>query len=467
MGKEVKIGLAVIAVLLSVFAAVLYTRLSGGDTTVTAAAKDPMDEKDKKDKDDKRKDNKKNHKKSLSSGPSPAEVAAKHRSDRSSSSSKRRPFESEADDSRYPDIGRDDVSAGQDDGIGSPYRRSNDRYGNRDRVGYGKADDSPTDDTDDTSGVATLDDSAMTVDDAGNDPENGAVGENAAYGDAEKTVEGVPELKRFDRAMGSSGHDNRGKHARLSDTDELVSTEPPSELGPADIEAPLSPDEDDKSVVETVGGNRFSRGQRDGSDKRPFSTASRRDAAPMESADDGDVSDAEDTLDIEGETYTVRPNDNYWIISQRVYGTGSYFKALQEFNRDRYPNPDRLDVGDEVGVPKVAVLEQSYPKLCPKRRHVAAQRRTATLASSRSGEVKGEKVYTVAEGDTLFDIARHELGSAERWAEILDLNRDQLGEDIHYLTPGTRLMLPGDNQPGDEPQDRVTTRPRRRGASRR
>ena len=48
----------------------------------------------------------------------------------------------------------------------------------------------------------------------------------------------------------------------------------------------------------------------------------------------------------------------------------------------------------------------------------------------------------MAEGDTLFNIARYELGKASRWAEIYDLNRDVLGKDFNYLTPGIQLVLP-------------------------
>ena len=48
----------------------------------------------------------------------------------------------------------------------------------------------------------------------------------------------------------------------------------------------------------------------------------------------------------------------------------------------------------------------------------------------------------MVEGDTLFNIARYELGKAARWAEIYELNRDVLGKDFNYLTPGTQLTLP-------------------------
>jgi nucleoid-associated protein YgaU len=52
------------------------------------------------------------------------------------------------------------------------------------------------------------------------------------------------------------------------------------------------------------------------------------------------------------------------------------------------------------------------------------------------------RTYTVAEGDTLFNIARYELGKASRWVDIYELNRDVLGRDFNYLTPGTQLALP-------------------------
>ena len=54
------------------------------------------------------------------------------------------------------------------------------------------------------------------------------------------------------------------------------------------------------------------------------------------------------------------------------------------------------------------------------------------------------RVYTVEDGDTLFEIARHELGKPSRWAEIYDLNRDVLGNDFDYLRPGIELILPDD-----------------------
>ena len=66
----------------------------------------------------------------------------------------------------------------------------------------------------------------------------------------------------------------------------------------------------------------------------------------------------------------------------------------------------------------------------------------------------GGRTYIVAEGDSLFDIARNELGKASRWVEIYDLNADVLGKDIDTLTPGTRIVLPDDNAQRGAPLSR-------------
>jgi nucleoid-associated protein YgaU len=143
---------------------------------------------------------------------------------------------------------------------------------------------------------------------------------------------------------------------------------------------------------------------------------------------------------VENGKYTVQPNDNYWIVSQKVYGDGGYFKAIYEHNRLRYPRADKLQVGDVLDVPHTSVLLERYADLCPKQRKAPPARNTLMPASTRHRA--GERVYVVGEGDTLFDIARYELGKATRWAEIYELNRDVLGEEFDYLRPGTELVLP-------------------------
>jgi nucleoid-associated protein YgaU len=146
-------------------------------------------------------------------------------------------------------------------------------------------------------------------------------------------------------------------------------------------------------------------------------------------------------LPVENGMYIVRPNDTLWSISEKVYGTGSYFKALAAHNRANLPRSDRLAVGIKIAVPQVGELAQKYPSLCPKERRSALVKPRAVRATATMPGAGGD-VYVVQEGDTLFDIARYELGKASRWAEIYGLNRDTLGEDFDYLQPGVELRLP-------------------------
>ncbi len=140
--------------------------------------------------------------------------------------------------------------------------------------------------------------------------------------------------------------------------------------------------------------------------------------------------------------YVVQADDNYWTVSEKVYGTGGYFKAIYEHNRRQHAQSDHLQVGDVLDVPDAATLEQMYPDLCPKSSHVAQ----AAGASSAAAAQPGTRLYTVADGDTLYEIARRELGRANRWGEIYQLNKDQLGNDFSYLHAGTQLVIPSDSE---------------------
>ena len=148
-----------------------------------------------------------------------------------------------------------------------------------------------------------------------------------------------------------------------------------------------------------------------------------------------------DATSAAGGEYVVKPSDSFWTISQTLYGSGAYFKALAEYNRSRVPDPNRLRVGDRLLAPDVADLEKAYPALCPKPEHRAAAQQRQSLVPAAQSPASG-RTYVVQQGDNLFDIARYELGKASRWVEIVDLNRQVLGDQIDYLTPGMKLALP-------------------------
>jgi len=150
--------------------------------------------------------------------------------------------------------------------------------------------------------------------------------------------------------------------------------------------------------------------------------------------------------------YVVAPNDSFATISERLYGTDAYFKALAEWNRTKFPDEDQLRVGDVISAPEESELLDKYPDLCPspERRDVIRSRISAV--STGQGYRTGP-TYTVQAGDTLFDIARYKLGNGARWPDIYELNSDVLQGDFNYVTPGMVLALP------EEASDTVTRRP--------
>lgn len=60
----------------------------------------------------------------------------------------------------------------------------------------------------------------------------------------------------------------------------------------------------------------------------------------------------------------------------------------------------------------------------------------------------GAGTYTVQSGDSLSRIAKRELGDANRWREIYELNREVIGGNPDLIHPGQRLRLPGPSGSG-------------------
>ena len=191
-------------------------------------------------------------------------------------------------------------------------------------------------------------------------------------------------------------------------------------------------------------------------DERP--TALRPDAQP----DDERPTTGRPTLNPGGPRPKVPrpvhlgPNDNYWTILEKVYGTGLVVQGHRGAQSRRLPRLRSVRVGDVVSTPRISVLQENTRTFAPSSARAPTAQGTAQQVSMR-GQM-GARVYEVQKGDTLFDIARDELGKASRWAEIYELNRDAIGNDVDLLTPGTKLRLPGNN--GDSRSDPLTTQSR-------
>ena len=108
--------------------------------------------------------------------------------------------------------------------------------------------------------------------------------------------------------------------------------------------------------------------------------------------------------------------------------------------------------------PAIALASDPPPAFSPPPAASPAPGPAATPPASMpaGNQGRGNRVYVVAQGDTLVEIARFELGNKARWGEIYELNRDKLGQDFNYLVPGTELVMPA---PDPATRGTLTERP--------
>lgn len=64
-----------------------------------------------------------------------------------------------------------------------------------------------------------------------------------------------------------------------------------------------------------------------------------------------------------------------------------------------------------------------------------------SASTARPADSGAGRTHTVEKGDTLSAISRQHYGSANRWQEIFDANRDQL-DDPDLIQPGQVLRIP-------------------------
>ena len=183
--------------------------------------------------------------------------------------------------------------------------------------------------------------------------------------------------------------------------------------------------------------------------------------------------------------YKVEPQDTYWSISKKVYGTPRYFQALSEHNRERIAHAEQLRPGVELETPPPDELQRLYAKYIPSAgrsteptemaegesspavrygiatgspaRRVGGQGIEAPAGNTTAPDAAefhgpdggffvgrgGEPLYRVANGDTLSSIAQQHLGKSSRSNELYELNQDRLA-DPNRLKVGSVLKLPQD-----------------------
>ena len=160
---------------------------------------------------------------------------------------------------------------------------------------------------------------------------------------------------------------------------------------------------------------------------------------------------------VPGDTYNIEPNDNFWTISRKKYGTGRYFMALSQHNLKVIPDPKRMKPGVTIATPPAAELERTYSTLIPAAAPAepvlagSVQPARSTLSTTATKDevpgffvsADGVPMYRVGQEDTLSVISQRHLGRSSRWVQVFEMNREIL-TDGNSLKLGTVLRLPSD-----------------------
>lgn len=124
----------------------------------------------------------------------------------------------------------------------------------------------------------------------------------------------------------------------------------------------------------------------------------------------------------------IQPGDSFWLISERAYGSGAYFKALYRFHEASIAEPDRLPAGQRLEIPSVETLRELFPEDVPN--------------DTSSTEVARLRPYRTKRGDTALSVAQSQLGDASRWTEVFRLNQRAVASPDALLPEHYELKLP-------------------------
>ncbi len=155
-----------------------------------------------------------------------------------------------------------------------------------------------------------------------------------------------------------------------------------------------------------------------------------REERPRETVRQGNLASRSKTPQVmpSGRTYRVQPGDSLERIARRELGNGQRWKEIQVLNG--IARPETIAVG--------AVLQLPAGGAVPTKGTVT--KNTQPTRSKASGNRRSAgSTYTVQSGDVLTRIAQKELGSAQRYLDIVAANP---GLNPDKLTAGMVLKMP-------------------------
>lgn len=138
-------------------------------------------------------------------------------------------------------------------------------------------------------------------------------------------------------------------------------------------------------------------------------------------------------------THVIAKGETLGDVAKRYYGKRSLGQKLEEFNK---VDSSRLKIGQSIKIPDIAVLDPTAaPAPAPERALVGTDPGLGIAPQPQPEPAPATQrpkygTVKVAEGDTLYRIAKRVYGDGARWSEIAAMNN--LGEG-KALKPGREL----------------------------
>ena len=113
-------------------------------------------------------------------------------------------------------------------------------------------------------------------------------------------------------------------------------------------------------------------------------------------------------------TYTIKPGDDLWNISENVYSDG--YKWIEIAKVNKLENPGLIHAGNKLTIPTIAQKESA-----PIKSEVSPKETDKTI---KNNSIVGNN-YTIKPGDNLWNIAVRAYGDGFKWPEIAKANNLQ------------------------------------------
>ena len=123
-------------------------------------------------------------------------------------------------------------------------------------------------------------------------------------------------------------------------------------------------------------------------------------------------------------TYTVRPGDDLWTISENIYSDGYKWVEIAKLNKIK--NPGLIYAGNKLTIPTASPIMIQKKSVNEK----IEQNQQAGNIAVKKNPITGNS-YTVVKGDCLWNIAVRAYGDGFKWVEIAKANNLANPQIIH------------------------------------